>query len=47
MFATLPSSLMVEIGGYSQEYYNLLKSIKKTLDPNFILSRGKFNLKGD
>jgi len=24
-----------------------LKSIKKTLDPNFILSRGKFNLTGE
>jgi len=47
MFGTLPSSLMVEIGGYSLEYYNLLKSIKKILDPNCILSRGKFNLKGD
>ena len=47
MLATLPSSLMVEIGAYTQEYYNLLKSIKKTLDPNFILSRGKFNLKGE
>jgi len=47
MFGTLPSSLMVEIGAYSVEYYNLLKSIKETIDPNFILSRGKFNLKGD
>lgn len=47
MFGTLPSSLMVEIGAYTQEYYNLMKSIKKTLDPKFILSRGKFNLKGD
>ena len=44
MFGTLPSSLMVEIGAYSEEYYNLLKSIKKNLDPNFILSRGKFKL---
>ena len=44
MFATLPSSLMVEIGAYSKEYYNLLKSIKKILDPNCILSRGKFKL---
>ena len=47
MFGTLPSSLMVEIGAYSQGYYNLLKSIKKTLDPKYILSRGKFKLKGD
>jgi glycolate oxidase len=47
MFGTLPSSLMVEIGAYSEEYYNLLRSIKKTLDPKFILSRGKFKLKGD
>ena len=44
MFATLPSRLMVEIGAYSEEYYNLLKSIKNIIDPNCILSRGKFNL---
>jgi len=44
MFGTLPSSLMVEIGAYNKEYYNLLKSIKKIIDPNFILSRGKFKL---
>ena len=47
MFGTLPSRLMVEIGAYTEEYNNLLKSIKKTLDPNFILSRGKFNLTGE
>ena len=28
MFATLPSSLMVEIGAYSKEYYNLLKLLQ-------------------
>ena len=44
MFGTLPSSLMVEIGAYSEEYYNLLKSIKNIIDPNCILSRGKFKL---
>jgi len=44
MFGTLPSRLMVEIGAYSEEYYNLLKSIKNIIDPNCILSRGKFNL---
>lgn len=47
MYGTLPSSLMVEIGAYNEEYYDLLKSIKKILDPNFILSRGKFKLSGE
>ena len=41
------SRLMVDIGAYSEEFYNLMKSIKKTLDPNTILSRGKFNFWGD
>lgn len=47
MMGEFMSRLMVEIGGYSEEYYNLMKSIKKTLDPNMILSRGKFNFWGE
>jgi FAD/FMN-containing dehydrogenase len=41
------SRYMVDIGAYSPEFYNLMKAIKKTLDPKFILSRGKFNFWGD
>ncbi|MFW9999201.1 MAG: FAD-binding oxidoreductase [Candidatus Hodarchaeota archaeon] len=43
MMGDFMSRLMVEIGAYSEEYYNFLKSIKKTLDPKMILSRGKYN----
>ena len=43
MMGEFCSQLMVEIGAYKPEFYNLMKMIKKTLDPNFILSRGKFN----
>jgi len=37
---------MVDIGAYTPEYYNFMKSIKQTLDPKMILSRGKFNFWG-
>ncbi len=47
MMGDFMSRLMVDIGAYSEEFYNLMKSIKKTLDPNMILSRGKFNFWGD
>ena len=47
MMGYMPSQIMVEIGAYSEEYYNLMKSIKKVLDPKMILSRGKFNFWGD
>ena len=43
MMGEFLSRLMVEIGGCSEEYYNLMKGIKEILDPNMILSRGKFN----
>jgi FAD/FMN-containing dehydrogenase len=41
------SRLLVEIGAFQPEYLQFLKSIKKTLDPRFILSRGKFNFWGE
>ncbi len=47
MMGEFLSRFMVDIGAYSEEYYNIMKSIKKTLDPNMILSRGKFNFWGD
>ncbi len=47
MMGEMMSRLMVEIGAYPKEYYEFLKSIKKNLDPNGILSRGKFLFSGD
>ncbi len=47
MMGEFMSRLMVDIGAYSEGYYNLMKSIKKTIDPKMILSRGKFNFWGD
>jgi len=47
MMGDYMSRLMVDIGAYSNEYYQLMKSIKKVVDPNMILSRGKFNFWGD
>jgi FAD/FMN-containing dehydrogenase len=46
MMGDFMSRLMVDIGAYSENFYELMKSIKKTLDPNMILSRGKFNFWG-
>ncbi|TKJ20060.1 MAG: hypothetical protein CEE43_13510 [Promethearchaeota archaeon Loki_b32] len=37
------SRLMVDIGGYQKEFYELMKAIKNVIDPNHILSRGKYN----
>ena len=47
MMGDYMSRLMVDIGAYSEEYYTLMKSIKKIVDPKMILSRGKFNFWGD
>jgi glycolate oxidase len=47
MMGDYMSRLMVDIGAYSEEYYNLMKSIKQVLDPKMILSRGKFNFWGE
>jgi len=43
MMGEMMSRLMVDIGAYSESFYNLMKGIKKIIDPKFILSRGKFN----
>ncbi len=47
MMGDFMSRLMVDIGAYPPDYYNLMNSIKKTLDPKMILSRGKFNFWGE
>ena len=47
MMGEFLSRFMVDIGAYSEEFYNLMKSIKKNLEPNMILSRGKFNFWGE
>jgi glycolate oxidase len=47
MMGEMASRLMVDIDAYLPAYYKTLKVIKQTLDPKFILSRGKFNFWGD
>ncbi len=47
MMGEFASRLMVDLDAYLPEYYKLLSSIKKTVDPNSILSRGKFNFWGE
>jgi FAD/FMN-containing dehydrogenase len=47
MMGDYMSRLMVDIGAYNDEYYNMMKSVKKVLDPNMIISRGKFNFWGE
>jgi len=43
MLGDFMSRFLVDGGILQPEFYNLMKSIKKTIDPNLILSRGKFN----
>jgi FAD/FMN-containing dehydrogenase len=47
MMGDFMSRVMVDAGAYSPEFYELMKSIKKALDPNMILSRGKYNFWSD
>jgi hypothetical protein len=47
MMGDYMSRLMVDMGAYPEQFYNFMKSIKYTLDPNMILSRGKFNFWGE
>ncbi len=46
MMGDYMSRLMVDMDAYPEQYYNFMKSIKQTLDPKMILSRGKFNFWG-
>jgi len=43
MMGDVLSRLLVEIGAFQPTYLKFMSSIKKMLDPEFILSRGKFN----
>ncbi len=47
MMGDYMSRLMVDIGAYSEDFYNFMKSIKQVIDPKMILSRGKFNFWGE
>jgi hypothetical protein len=47
MMGDYASRMMADIGAYLPPYYKSLEAIKRTLDPKFILSRGKYNLWGD
>jgi hypothetical protein len=47
MMGDLMSREMVEIGAYLEDYYKFMESVKKALDPKFILSRGKFHFGGE
>jgi glycolate oxidase len=47
MMGDFMSRLMVDIGAYDENFYELMTKIKMTLDPNMILSRGKFNFWGN
>ena len=47
MLGDIMSRYMVDIGAFHSQYYELMKSIKKIIDPKHILSRGKFNFWGD
>ncbi|MHA1731249.1 MAG: FAD-binding oxidoreductase [Promethearchaeota archaeon] len=44
MMGDFCSRTFVEVGGYSPEYYSLLTRLKRVIDPNNVLSRGKFKL---
>jgi FAD/FMN-containing dehydrogenase len=47
MMGDFNSRVMAEMGAYPVEFYNLMKSIKQTIDPKYILSRGKYNFWGE
>jgi len=43
MMGDITSRLMVDIEAYGEDFYKVMKSLKLTLDPNGILSTGKYN----
>ena len=43
MTGDIGSQSLVNYGAFKPEFYNFFKSIKKALDPNMVLSRGKYN----
>ena len=38
------SRALIKVGAFSEQYYNFLKNIKRSVDPNGILSPGKYKL---
>ncbi|MHA1301140.1 MAG: FAD-binding oxidoreductase [Candidatus Helarchaeota archaeon] len=44
MTGDIGSQSLIEYGAFRPEFYNFFKAIKKTLDPNMILSRGKYKI---
>ena len=42
MLGYVGSRVLVKSGAFTDQYYSFMKSIKKVLDPNYILSPGKF-----
>ncbi len=47
MMGDFCSQVFTTMGAYAPEYYALLRNLKKTLDPNTVLSPGKFNFFGE
>ena len=43
MTGDIGSRSLIEYSAFKPEFYNFFKTIKKALDPNMILSRGKYN----
>lgn len=43
MMGDILSRLLVDMDAFDETYFNFMKTIKNSLDPNHILSRGKFN----
>jgi len=46
MMGDILSRLFIDIGAIDKNYFEFLKNIKNTIDPNLILSRGKFDFGG-
>ncbi len=47
MMGDFCSQVFSKMGAYAPEYYALLQNLKKMIDPNNILSPGKYNFFGE